>query len=329
LHTVTVSAPGKLILVGEHAAVYRRPALVAALGPRLHVSLETVPGNAVELLLSHASHREVATWPAILDYARSVRDEWQRFVQNPSVDGFGQLRGGGPARLVKIALGETAGWAADASPPGLRVRVGSDLPVGAGLGSSAALAVALIHAYLLVRNLPCDARVVEQLALEVERRQHGTPSGIDTATVLRGGVLWSEARPDGGLQLEPVDLRSSVSAVLRLYDTGSPAEPTGTVVAAVRERVGRNAAAFESAFERMEQATRRLRRLLCAGTESEADTATGVLQSICTYERGLESLGVVPEPVQRLIRRIERHGGAANKSGAGALTGSAAGQLLV
>ncbi len=76
-------------------------------------------------------------------------------------------------RLLPI-LGESA----DA----LTLRVRSDLPVGAGLGGSAALAVALVRALLDEDGDPApDPEAVRRAAHRLERVAHGTPSGIDDA----------------------------------------------------------------------------------------------------------------------------------------------------
>jgi mevalonate kinase len=61
----------------------------------------------------------------------------------------------------------------------------------------------------------------------------------------------------------------------------------------------------------------------------EPESVDQAITSIRDYEACLEAIGVVPRPVQEAIREVETLGGAAKISGAGALSGEAAGCLLV
>ncbi|HXO18960.1 MAG TPA: hypothetical protein VOA87_03445 [Thermoanaerobaculia bacterium] len=327
-----VSAPGKLILMGEHSVVYGRPALVAAIDLRLRARFEAgasrpfARGGAVSIDLPGLGAREETDWPAILDYARLCRQRWEGYARNPRPDSFQALRGEDPLHLVKVALGEVAGSFGEGVPlPPLRLRIESDLPVGSGLGSSAAAAVAVVAGTLEFFGAAADLPTVERLAHEVERRQHGTPSGVDAATVLHGGLLWARRRPAGGLDLTPVAVRSPLLAHLRVHDSGMPAEPTGAVVAAVRARHAADPARHERLLDCMGEATEGLHRALAAREERPMEIVTHIRE----FEAGLEELGVVPPAVRALVRRIEGEGGAAKISGAGALTGPSAGALLV
>jgi len=323
-----VSTPGKLILMGEHAVVYGRPALVAAIDLRLTARL--IPSGAgVHLDLPGLAHRESLSWDALRAYSRAARERWEGYAAHPGTAGFRAVRGEDPAHVVKTALGEAADWLA-ASPSlsslsGLRLRVESQLPIGSGFGSSAATATAVIAGCLLAHGREADPATIERLVLETERRQHGLPSGVDGATVLYGGVLWARKLPAGGLERERIDAGSSLLGGLRVYDTGTPAEPTGAVVAAVRERRERDPAAVERLLDRMEDATRAFRAEL-ARPAADPDRT---LHLIRDHEACLEDLGVVPEAVRAAVRSIESAGGAAKISGAGSLRGPGAGSLLV
>lgn len=202
----------------------------------------------------------------------------------------------------------------------------SEIPIGSGFGSSAAAAVALVAGLLAHAGRAVEEELVDRLALEVERRQHGLPSGVDHAAVLRGGVHWAVRREPGApAELKPVELGNGLLDRIRVFHTGPPAESTGDVVAAVRARRERDRAGVDAALDRMEFATRRLRALV-ADAREDLDAAIHVVRE---FQACLELLGVVPEPVRAAVRRIEQAGGAAKLSGAGSLGGPGAGCLLV
>ncbi|HVT19377.1 MAG TPA: hypothetical protein VHQ90_24765 [Thermoanaerobaculia bacterium] len=356
-----VSAPGKLILMGEHAAVYGRPALVAAIDLRLTAAFTPLashpeppePPHDIELDLPQLRHYERVSWPAVRSYALLARDSWHAYARHPDAAGFQRLRGSDPAHLVKAALGEASESLGEEAPPGLSLRVDSLLPIGSGFGSSAATALAVVAGYLAFRAgqgpsassqiagqgpgasdpsagqgpgaLPAALDLVERIALEVERRQHGLPSGVDTAAILRGGLLWAQRLPSGALAVEPVAACSPLLRHLRVYDTGTPPEPTGAVVAAVRERRERDPAHSDSLLDRIEAATRAFRAELTRQTED----APRVVALLREHQACLEELEVVPGPVREAVRRVEAAGGAAKLSGAGSLAGPGGGCLLV
>ncbi len=223
-----------------------------------------------------------------------------------------------------LALGEAAA-AAGASRPGIALRVVSEVPPGSGFGSSAALAVAVTAAYFRFLGAAPDPEKIGAAALEVERRQHGTPSGIDTAAALSGGVLWAYRAAGAALATEPVRVVSPALAKIRAFHSGPASESTGAVVAAVRGRLAADPGATEAHLAAIGAAAARLR----AALETRTEDAAGVLDAIRRGERALEGLGVVPEPVRRALRAIEDAGGAAKISGAGALRGDGAGLVLV
>lgn len=338
LTALVASAPGKLILMGEHAVVYGEPALVAAVDLRLRARFaspgERARGGAgpeapVEVRLPRLGQEVRLPWSGVIAYAAEARARWERFAEAPGAASFSRLRGEDPAHLVKVALGEAAARLAEPGGPALELEVTSELPIGSGFGSSAALAAAVAGGYLAWRGRPTARAELESLALEVERRQHGTPSGVDGAAVLRGGLVWAERGAAGGLEFHGLTAPHEHLRRFRAFDTGVPAEPTGAVVAAVRDRVDAEPDRLGGELRAMGRTTRRFRDALLGGPGSDE-----VVAAVRRFERGLETLGVVPGPVRRLVRAVEERGGAAKVSGAGALSAApsgppGAGSLLV
>lgn len=322
---IRVSAPGKCILMGEHAAVYGRPALVASIDRRTTAEISLHDAGRVRLDLPQIGVAEEVAWTAIRAQTARAREAWLAYAEAPSPEGFARVRGEDPAHLVKVALGEAADFLGDAAPPGIALRAVSEIPIGAGFGSSASAAVAITDAYLALRGATLDAEALHALTLEAERRQHGMPSGVDNATVIHGGIVWATRNAQGALVAEPIEARSALLSQVRVIHTGEPAEPTGAVVAAVRRARDENPARIDALLDRMEAATRALR----ADLENPATPVAVLRERIREYQACLEGIGVVPEAALRIARAVEARGGAAKISGAGGLAGPGAGAMLV
>lgn len=182
----------------------------------------------------------------------------------------------------------------------------------------------VVTAYLAHRGEQAGWSVIGPVAREVERRQHGFPSGVDAATVYHGGVTW--CRPgEESPAVEPLPARSELLRRIHVFDTGPPAETTGTVVAGVRARRDRNVAGFEERLKSMQRATEQLRDLLV----DDGSTAGALAEPVRRYQQCLDALGVVPSEVGAVVEEVEAAGGAAKISGAGSLSGPGAGSLLV
>ena len=354
----TASAPGKVILIGEHAAVFGHPALVAAVELRTEAEVEVDNSSSTGAFSELPSDRELRVelpdldavvvrphqW--LIELRRRARAQWRAFdageadFRPPSSLLESSAGGEAAAVFVQLAIAEALSVARVDVPSRLRtVRVQSAAPAGAGFGSSAAVATTVISAVVhaleqhdgLAVRLAGGARdeLVEGLALQVERLQHGRPSGVDTASVRRGGILrmersdGSDGNTPGKLVASPLEVPDDVLAPFFLLHTGPAAESTGTVVDAVRLRRQAEPQRVDALFQRIGASTEALEAALRVGAQQD------VVASLRESQRLLEELGVVPDPVRRLVRRLEEHGVAAKISGAGSLAGPGAGAVLV
>ncbi len=326
------SAPGKLILMGEHAAVYGRPAVVAAVGLRTRARVSPVSTGDLDLDLPDLGHREQCSWEEVQAYGDRRRESWRSYRERPTAESSAVLGSRDEAGVVKVTVAEamrSLGLSEDSQPcPAIRLSVSSEVPVGSGFGSSASVAVTVGAAFLGSLSSETQFSVgderVASVALEAEKRQHGRPSGVDHTAVIRGGFL-SVTGGGGSLRASDLPRPDWFRRAIRIYDTGAPSETTGEVVAAVRNLRDRKPTRFAEKLDGMERHTR---TLMVALGQSDPHWP-GLLRAVRGFERCLEDLEVVPAPVAEAVRRVEAAGGAAKISGAGSLSGAGGGSLIV
>lgn len=193
-------APGKLILIGEHAVVHGQPA-VALPFPTVSASVTVCPVPGRLRLIS-------PLWAGEFTSADEVPHEVQ-----------------GLAIAALAAISHAGG-----EPSGLTLEVSSSVPIGSGLGSSASVAAALVRALLAAHGHAPDEATVLALTHLAERHAHGNPSGIDTHTVVMG-------TPIRFVKGEPVQkLKVAVPLPLVVAHTGVPGD-TREAVASVQVRM--------------------------------------------------------------------------------------------
>lgn len=291
-------APGKIIFSGEHAVVYGVPALATAVD--LHVRMLWLEMPDSSLNWTHLQHsvcryslEQLRRLSAQLDQRYADFSAGRLPIQQVLTH---------PHQLLAYSLARAA-EAADLTRLGGSLRIHSDLPLGAGMGSSAALIAAA--SCLLAPKLPLSERI--ELVYQCERLQHGRGSYTDAASVCQGG--WSRVC---GQSIQSVQ-GPSLDAHWYWIFTGVPEATTGECVEQVR---------LTHAHSEIWQAFQQVAEdLACAQPQALAE---GVRQN----QRLLEALQVVPEAVRVWVRKIEALGGAAKISGAGSIRGDAAGLLL-
>lgn len=163
------SAPAKVILFGEHFVVYDRPAIVMAINMRAYVKCR--PGDNRRIIVESKSMN--------LSGVFTISGEYQ-----PIIGGFESKERLLPIYIAVKSILETAG-----EERGVRVEVNSNIPVEAGLGSSAAVSVASAAAVSDLLDLNVSREDIFRAALEAERMVHKNPSGVDPAISTYGGVI--------------------------------------------------------------------------------------------------------------------------------------------
>ncbi|WP_376790243.1 mevalonate kinase [Thermoflexus sp.] len=278
---VEASACGKVILLGEHAVVYGRPALaVPVCGLRARARAEPLPPGS-------------GCWIEALDTGERLR-----LSEAPPDHPL--------AMAVRLALEHLA-----LPEPDLRLVLRSELPIASGLGSGAAVSAALVRGIFRWSGQSPDPELVSALVYEVEKRHHGTPSGIDNTVIAYERPLrFVRGQP-------PVFLSIARPFTLVIADSGIPS-PTRETVATVRMAWEREPDRYERLFDAIAALVR----------EAEACLASGRIEDLGplldTNHQLLRELGV-SSPALDHLTRIAREAGAMGAK----LTGGGRGGHLI
>jgi mevalonate kinase len=302
-----VFAPGKLILSGEHAVVHGKPALAMAVNRYVTATASKQFLPFVSFDLSDFSYRNRLSVIALRRLKSRIKEKYQRFVHGDfKVRDVLQK----PVELAQFALMLFFDMLNIKLTQGIKIHIRSDIPIGCGMGSSAATILSIVHALAHHLNVDLSPETFFRLGLEAENMQHGFSSGLDVRVSLHGGCLYVN---DG-----KIESRTIPNFPMFLINTGSPTTTTG-------ESVSHAAPFFKSSsigddFAVVTQAM---------DAAFQQHNMADVMQAIRDNHHLLVKIGVVPLQVQNFISEIHALGGAAKICGAGAISGDQAGMVLV
>lgn len=203
---IRFSAPAKVHIIGEHAVVYGKPAIISAANLRLTLTL--TPTRHPELVSGSDTKGLIAIQKAV------------------------------EAAIKKTYKIKTI--------PQYQIEIESQFPLGSGLGGSAAISATLSAALLKLLKVKADNQKIYDIAIAGEKAIHGNPSGSDLAAVIFGGTLWFRKELPTLSLTSPLGPQSALSGrgpqaplifltfpTLFLVNSGKPKETTGDMVAKV------------------------------------------------------------------------------------------------
>jgi mevalonate kinase len=291
-------APGKVILCGEHAVVYGQPALAVPVnGVSAGVQLEFNPATGLQVrslnlddLPAPERQRVNLRLQAV---AERVRDLIAQVVAEQGGINHTPTDGGAAQRIAPA-------WSGD-----LLITIDSSIPIERGLGSGAAIGVAMIRALADYLGLSLSNEQVSAMAYETEKLHHGTPSGIDNAVV-------AYQQPIYFIRQQPIELlRVGAPLQLLIGDSGTRGS-TGAIVGGVRERRNADPLRYDKLLGQIGDISREAKSAVERGDIAEL----GQL-----FDRNGELLGQieVSSPALERLCAAARQGGAlgAKLSGAG------------
>ena len=211
----SASAPGKIILFGEHAVVYGRPAIA--------VPVTQVRAKAIVTAEPKSPSGQV------------------RFIA-PDVNLEATLESLPHDHPLALTILNAASVLHLARIPACSIRITSTIPIAAGMGSGAAVSVAILRAFSASMGHPLTDLQISDLVFETERIYHGTPSGIDNTVI-------TYARPvyfTSGKQPEILSVNHPFTLIIA--DTGLKS-PTSMAVSDVRQAWQHDTKQFEQLFD--------------------------------------------------------------------------------
>ena len=303
-------APGKLILTGEHAVVYGRPALAMAVN-RNAQTLITMDGadETVSFDLPNLqAQKESFTLRALRDFHDRVGRSYEEFLA-----GRLSIRDvlHKPVDLFQYAFVTVLDGLHLKMGGGVNVRLNSNIPIGCGMGSSAASILSVLRGLGHYYRVEFRPEWYARYSLEVENMQHGKASGLDTYVSMHGGCVRFQNGETQELPLPRVPLY--------IVNTGAPVSTTGEAVSAVAQRVG----AKDPVWTEFEAAVNHMQKAL------EQDDLKAFQRAMRGNHRLLQAIGVVPGRVTDFVAEVEQAGAAAKICGAGTVAGDAGGMVLV
>ncbi|CCE83550.1 Piso0_004129 [Millerozyma farinosa CBS 7064] len=272
-----VSAPGKVILFGEHSAVYGKPAIAAALSLRTYLLVKpnerpneiTLKFDDIELL--HSWKIDELPWDKLKPLI-NIEDgvpEYNEYLV-PEID-----------NILRDYLGDTTTsrhfiachcflylyvHLCSSDSPGMVFDLKSTLPIGAGLGSSASVSVCLSTAFSLLgkhisrpvhehdeKSAPASNDTldfIDKWSLIGEKCFHGNPSGIDNAVATYGGAVMYQRMKSPSLPSVRTTMRNFPSLQLLLTNTKVP-RSTASLVGRVAEIVNTHERCAEAILDAM------------------------------------------------------------------------------
>jgi len=284
------SAPAKVILLGEHFVVHGAPAVVLAIDKRATATADFRTDGKIFIRSR-----------GMKSSGYFVGDRF--YVEEGAKEARSRLE---PIHAIARSLLNRSG-----KNLGLNVEVDSSIPVAAGLGSSAAVAVASTAALDRILETELSREEIFETAFNAEKIVHGTPSGVDPAIATYGGVI----RYVKGEKIEPLDVR--VDLPLVVGDTKKE-RSTGEMVAHVNDLRRRYPSVFRSLTEACGKIVANSIEALRSGDFKTLGEMMDMNHAL------LYAVGVSCEPLEKLVYAARRAGALGAK-----LTGAGGGGCMI
>lgn len=276
---IMASAPGKTILFGEHAVVYGEPAIAGAVNKRATIKLRKTSNN-VSIFKSND-----------LGFETELNTVAKRYT----------LKKGKPG-IIKYIL-ESLSKFHDHSP--IEVELALNIPIGSGLGSSAAVTVSTLAALFKYHGKRFDKLYIAKKAHEIERSVQSVASPLDTRVSTFGGLIYLSREKK--ISKFNTNLKSSF-----VIGYTSKLGNTGKIVKSVRSLKKRNPTIIDPIIKTIGKITDDGKLAINNKQEYRLGELMNINQGL------LDSIGVNTNKLSRMIYLARKSGASGSKiTGAG------------
>lgn len=267
------TAPGKTILFGEHAVVYGRPAIAAP--------------------VSQVQARASVT-------ANPAGPQGQVWIQAPDINlnnSLSDLPADHPFAVVIEAVLQKTGAARF---PALRLKITSTIPIAAGLGSGAAISVAMARALSAFLGRKLDDEQISAIAYQADQKYHGTPSGIDNTVITYGQPVYF-------VRGQPFERLSVPRPFTLVIGNTGISSSTASAVNGVKQRWQVNQSEYEQWFDQVGEIVRQARQAIECGQVDQIGPLMNRNHAI------LQAIGVSSPELDRLVSAAREAGASGAK----------------
>lgn len=351
IHT---SAPAKLILFGEHSVVHEKPAIAAAVSLRTHCYC-SASSSDFELLIQICSNKKLHfSCPLVtvekklhsINYSNDVEKSTLIDAISSIVFELYSLHDSGHFIYAFISMiflsvslckGISSNTISNNKLIGVSIKTETSIPVGAGLGSSAAYHVALSAALLKffgyfnpdqstslssnkTSQTACDdfsnsqLELINYWAFQAEKIVHGNPSGVDNTVAVQGSGIYYKKTTSGPI-ISSLSIPSNLDILIVNTNVN---RSTKTLVSFVGERKNLSPSIMNSVLEAMAQCVENFRSLFPEDNCLLSDSQLKQLFSIVDMNHYLlNAIGVGHESLDSIVNIALNHGFHGKLTGAG------------
>ncbi|MCD4803102.1 MAG: mevalonate kinase [Anaerolineales bacterium] len=278
----TATAPGKIILFGEHAVVYGEPAIA-------------VPVSSIQTR---------ASVKAVID---GISGEIQ--IDAPDISLSSSVSELDPDHPLRAAVMAVVGNKNPEEIPACKIQISSTIPTASGLGSGAAVSAALIRALSAFLGQRLIDEQVSDLTFEVEKIHHGTPSGIDNTVI-------AHQKPVYYVRGEPFEFLSIGEPFsILIAGSGIPGH-TREAVQRVRKNWINDPDRYDSIFKSIGEISKTAKDLIDAGSPADLGPLMNENHIL------LQELGVSTPELDLLVETARQAGALGAKLSGGGLGGN-------